>query len=411
MTAEIQSYRAAYVIPMDRPPIPNGTVSVSAGQIVSVGKHRSGHSARSVQDLGDVAIIPALVNAHSHLEFSQLLQPLGYPGIEFTAWIREVIQTRKTTNSTLSEKSVAIRQGLSESWSAGVGCIGEIATAPVDQDDYVLPPQPQGPLPIHLIVFNEQLGRSESQFEQKIADAKNFVSAKTNSRVTAGISPHAPYSVHSKLLAGLVKLAIEQRVPVAMHLAETSAERELLERRTGPFVELLADLGVWHAAAFLPPQNTLQVLQILAQAPRSLIVHGNYLNSAELEFIARQPSHMSIIYCPRTHQFFGHERYPLEKILAAKICLAIGTDSRASNPDLNLFTELQTVSQAYPGLSPLQVLEFGTLNGARALGVEPTYGSISPGKSAFLSLIRAASIGSKDWDGLLSSDATCEPIR
>ncbi len=410
MTAEIQSYRAAYVIPIDRPPIQNGTVSVSAGQIVSVEKHRPGHSNRSVQDLGDVAIIPALVNAHSHLEFSHLSHPLGNPGIEFTAWIRKVIQTRNTANSTLSEKSMAIRQGLSESWSAGVGCMGEIATAPIDRGDYCLPYQPKDPSPIHLIVFHEQLGRSESLFEQKIAEVRNFVSANSNSRVTAGISPHAPYSVHSKLLAGLVKLAIEQRVPVAMHIAETLAERELLERRTGPFVELLTDLGVWNETTFLPPQNTLHVLQILAQAPRSLIVHGNYLNSAELEFIARQQSHMSIVYCPRTHQFFGHERYPLEQILAAKICLAIGTDSRASNPDLNLFTELQTVSQAYPGLSPLQVLEFGTLNGAKALGVEPNFGSISPGKSAALSLIRSDSFVLNDWDSLLSSDATCEPI-
>ncbi len=151
---------------------------------------------------------------------------------------------------------------------------------------------------------------------------------------------------------------------------------------------MLQELGVWDPSTFSPVTPILGFLQQLAEAPRSLVVHGNYLNAEELEFIAHHRDQMSIVYCPRTHRYFGHRKYPLVEMLAADINVAIGTDSRASNPDLNLFEELKTVASEFPQTPWNKILELGTLNGAIALGWDPVLGTITPGKRAALTLVR-----------------------
>jgi cytosine/adenosine deaminase-related metal-dependent hydrolase len=156
----------------------------------------------------------------------------------------------------------------------------------------------------------------------------------------------------------------------AMHLAESSEELELLRSASGPFAELLKELGVWTPDAFEPGRRPLDYLRLLSRAPRALVVHGNYLDDEELCYLAEHRARMALVYCPRTHAYFGHAPYPLAKALELGARVALGTDSRASNPDLDLLAEMRLVAQTHPDIPLPDVLRLGTQAGAEALGRE-----------------------------------------
>jgi len=199
-----------------------------------------------------------------------------------------------------------------------------------------------------------------------------------------GLSPHAPYTVWPELLRRLIKLSRERDMPVAMHLAESAEELELLASGSGPLQQLLEERGMWDAAAIPRGSRPMDYLRLLAEAPRTLVIHGNYLNDEERTFLAAHVDRMSLVYCPRTHAYFGHPPYPLAELQAAGVRVALGTDSRASNPDLDLLAEMRFVARTFPQIDPLEILHMGTLAGAEALGRADDVGSITSGKLANL---------------------------
>ena len=145
-------------------------------------------------------------------------------------------------------------------------------------------------------------------------------------------------------------------------------------------------------------------LQWLSTAHRALVIHGNYLATDEIEFLSGHRERMSVVYCPRTHAYFGHDAYPLEAMLAAGVRVAVGTDSRASNPDLRLFEELREIARRHSAVSPEAVLQMGTLAGAEALGIAHEYGSITPGKRARLAVVTLPSNAGEPLAAILSAD-------
>ena len=410
-------YRAEWVCPVVEPPIKNGCVLVVDDRIAAVEVFSESldlpPSCRTV-DLGNAAIVPGLVNAHTHLEFSHLKQPLGQPGIKFTDWVRLIVGQRTDANQDDPQaKHQSIVAGIQESFQAGVWAVGDIATDPVDENAYLAD---QHRTPVNTTVFLEQLGRKQESLQQQSSqmDVHLLKNDLVPDSFACGASPHATYSVAWGLLDQICAAAKQHQSPIAMHVAETMAERQLCDSLTGDFVDLLQDFKVWDPASFVPRRSIKAFLGRLSRAPRSLIVHGNYLNSSELDLVQRNKN-MSIVFCPRTHQFFQHTPYPLQEMLRRQINVAIGTDSRASSPDLNLFADLQLVAKEFPELSAMEVLKLGTVNGALALGMESRFGSLSVGKHAAISCVvnedGAASQGAsgvEDW--IFAPKSRCEPV-
>jgi cytosine/adenosine deaminase-related metal-dependent hydrolase len=358
------------VFPVDRPPIEQGVVTIDGERIVTVGTEaESGH----IVDLGPVALLPGFVNAHTHLEFSRLQRPLGEPGMPLADWIRLVIAERGRGDR---ETAGAIRAGLAESLRHGVTAIGEIARC--DTNAY---PRIDGDLSLFLEVIGFSRARAESAYAA-LLEILSALEANRGARI--GLSPHAPYTVSPELLRRLVSLAGKRGMPVAMHLAESAAEVEFLASGMGPFQELLAERGMWDTEAIPRGSRPMDYLRLLAEAPRALVIHGNYLDEEERAFLAANGKRMSLVYCPRTHAHFAHAPYPLVELLETGVRVALGTDSRASNPDLDLLAEMRFVAQAFSQVDPLEVLRMGTLVGAEALRCAADAGSITPGKLANL---------------------------
>ncbi len=374
--------RARYVFPVDRPPIEHGVVTIEGEWITAVGTKVE---APDVTDLGPLALLPGLVNSHTHLEFSHLRRPLGTAGMRLVDWIRLVIAERGRGDYSAP---LAIEDGIHESLDCGVTGIGEITS--VDVPAHFFPR-------FDLTLFAEVIGFSRARTLSALGavtvrllprDMPDSYIGRATADIHFGISPHAPYTVSPDLLKHLIGLARDRGLPVAMHLAESAEELELLNVGTGPFQELLEERSMWDASAIPRGSRPLDYLRMLAEAPRALVIHGNYLDEEERAFLSAHADRMSLIYCPRTHDYFRHPPYPLPQLMAAGVRVALGTDSRASNPDLNLFAEMQHVAKAFPSIDPHAVLRMGTISGAEALGREAELGSITPGKLANLVAMR-----------------------
>jgi cytosine/adenosine deaminase-related metal-dependent hydrolase len=364
--------RARWVLPIDGPPIEGGYVAVTDGIIAEIAAKAP--NCGPTTDLGDVVLLPGLVNAHTHLEFSGLTKPLGARGMSLPAWIRTVIADRGRGDR---DAAAASEKGLAESAAAGVTTIGEIATSPTSC--YQVDGSPR------TLLFQEAIGFSAGRVDSVASEMERRVDA---AGCAAGISPHAPYTVNPQLLVRLVDLAIDRQLPIAMHLAESREELELLRDGSGPFQELLAERSMWDDAAIPRGSRPLDYLRQLARAPRSLAIHGNYFDAEEIAFAAAHPDRMSVVYCPRTHAYFGHEPYPLAAMLDAGVRVALGTDSLASNPDLNLLSEVQSVASCFPRIDPATLLRMATLDAAEALGFGDLVGSLTPGKRAEIKMVR-----------------------
>lgn len=386
------SFRAQWVLPVDEPPIRNGIVTIRQDRIVSVGE---GSASGTLCELGMVALMPGLVNAHTHLEFSDLTMPLGTANTSFAQWIGKVVQHRGQINAALMDQPAELAQrrksavelGLRESLAAGVAAIGEIATRPWFEEPFLDFAQSAD-----VVIFLELIGLAEDRIGPLLFLAQEHLSgsahlSRTSLGIQRGLSPHAPYTVHPDLLLGLCNLSQESACPVAMHLAESFAELELLRSHSGPLVELLKSLGAWHPNCLPRGMVPLDILEMLAGAHRALVIHGNFLVPEDMRFLAAHRDNMSVVYCPRTQAFFSHGRYPLPEMLETGVRVAVGTDSRASNPDLSLWRELQHIARAHPVVSPEEILKMGTLSGAEALGIEKRLGTLTPGKAARLAIV------------------------
>ncbi|MDA7952139.1 MAG: amidohydrolase family protein [Pirellulaceae bacterium] len=355
--------------------IENGLLGIQEGRIVELRKRRLTDSGT---DLGTVALLPAFLNTHTHLEFSSLSKPLGKPGNDFPSWISEIAKHKKKQGeSLLTSKGEATEQGVNETLKAGISTVGETMTTPYDLNWYAHSP-------LRATLFFEMLALSPEKGDTLLGQAKDlakrFSAFSPFSNLSLGLSPHAPYSVSQSLVKKITSLAKEERLPLMIHLAETEEELELLATHGGIFREFLEKIEFWTPAGFPKESRPLDYLEIIAQANTpTLIAHGNYLAKDDWNFLAEHPT-MSVVYCPRTHAYFGHKEYPLREMLARKINVTLGTDSRASSPDLNLFADLKLVARQFPDILPSSLLSLVTTNAARALGLHHEAGSLEVGK-------------------------------
>jgi cytosine/adenosine deaminase-related metal-dependent hydrolase len=385
------SLRARWVFPVWGAPLENGVVEITAGRISAV----HDRSDPATVDLGNAAIVPGLVNAHTHLELSDVDAPLQ-PAAPFTAWLKTVIAHRRARASrapavaaNVAADLAAPVRGRDESGRRGTTTIGDIA-GPNWNTTFAPGTGPR------IVPFLEVLGLVPERAADQLKKAQAHLAVGDG--ILRGLSPHAPYSVHPDLFRAVIDLAVKHRAPLAMHLAESRAELELLANGAGEFLPFLEELGVWNADAFRHGSRPLDYLREMARAECALAIHGNYFSKAEIDFLCEHPN-ISVVYCPRTHAFFRHGVHPWRELLGGGVNVALGTDSRASNPDLGLWNELLFLRKLAPDFDPAALLKLGTWNGAFAMGLEAEAGSLVVGKCADLAVVEVAEGDGSEWAG------------
>ncbi len=379
---------ARWVFPVSGPPLANGLVTIAGDKIAAV----ESHGTRTAdEDLGNVALIPGLVNAHTHLDLSGArgLIPPTDPD-HFTDWLRGVIAYRRTR--TPEQVQADIRAGLAECLRRGTTLLGDIAAEGASWE-------PLAASRVRAVVFHELIGLSKKRFAEVAADALRWVDDGRRDVLTCkpGVSPHAPYSCRADKLPALTTTLRMFGDRMMIHLAESPAELELLHKRAGAFLVFLTDLGVWEPGGLA--WGPEQILDFTQKAKYALYAHCNYL-SPETVFSDNQ----SVVYCPRTHAAFGHPPHPFREFLARGVRVCLGTDSLASNPDLDILAEARFVHARYPDFPGDQLLRMVTLSGAEALGWADECGSLEVGKSADMVAVPLPDRDAADPHELLFSD-------
>jgi cytosine/adenosine deaminase-related metal-dependent hydrolase len=370
--------RADWVAPMDRPAFRDGGVVLSAGRILAVGSVSSLRQAhdRSIEehDLGASVLLPGLVNPHVHLELSDLAR--GDRPAGFEQWLLDVIA--RTAPAAPDEASVrqATRLGVEQCLRFGVTTVGDISR------QCAITRQVLAPGPLRAVSYGEVLAMAQRRglLESRLAAAAN--ASNNTDYLRIGVSPHAPYSVEVDGYRRCLEVARQHGLPLATHLAESSEEAEFLSEHAGAFRRLWEQLGAWDDSV---PRFTGGPVRLahalgLLDYPGALLAHVNYCDDEGMNLLAG--GRASVVYCPRTHAFFGHPPHRWRDMLARGVNVAVGTDSCASSPDLNLVDDLRLIRRLAPEPPAHEIWELATTRAAKALGMADQVGTLAVGKSA-----------------------------
>lgn len=369
------AYTADWILPIAQAPIQHGWVAVEGERVVEVGSDRR----RDAVDLGRVAVLPALVNAHTHLELSYLRDAVP-PASGFLEWVRGLLAVRRTQLSPEApEILAAARAGIQEARVSGTGLVGEVsntlATVPLLLE-----------LGMPARVFYELLGFNRPDPVGHVRDARSRVSDMTrgNSDLRIALAPHAPYSVSPGLFAAIHDDLAEHPGDISsVHLSESPEEVEFIRHGTGGWRELLVALGAWTDEWRAPGVSPVRHLADSGFLDaRVLVVHGAQCSTEDL--LRLRAVGTTVVACPRSNQYVGVGDPPLEAFYATGVSVAFGTDSLASVADLNMFQELAAARRLAPGVAPRSLIESATQIGAQALGFGDGFGSIEAGKRAAL---------------------------
>ena len=365
------SYRAAWVLPISRPPLRGGIVSVDRGSIAGVGDRATG----PVVDLGDVAILPGLVNAHTHLELSWMRGQVA-PDTSMAAWAASLMALRRTVSH---EPPEPIVEAIGEARASGTCLLGDVTNTFATYE-------PLADSDLSAAIFRELLGFSAPDPEGLVEDIERQIAALTPlAWLRPSIVPHAPYSVSAALFGAIARHAAGR--PVSIHLGESPEEVEFLRHGTGPWRALLQALGVWDAAWRAPSCGPVEYVEQFGLVnDRLLAVHGVQFTDAELARLASAGA--TVVACPRSNAWTGAGEPPVDRFYASGVRVAIGTDSLASVQDLNMFAELAAVRRLGPRVPARRLLESATRSGADALGFGDELGTLDRGKRAELLAIR-----------------------
>ena len=377
-------HRADWVLPIASPPARRGWVAAEGGRIVACGSSSSappGFEPPAPFD-GAFAILPALVNAHTHLELSHLRGRVP-KAASFDRWVSALIEWRRLYPDPHAFEIVeAARRGIAEARASGTGLIGDVSNTLI-----TIPLLVESGTPSR--VFHELLGFSVPDPGAVVrAGAERLAAAVLGTDVRANLTPHAPYSVSRALFTEVQRaLAAEPDAVPSVHLGESREEVEFLASGGGEIRVALERLGVWNPDWRAPGCGPVEYMaRVGLLSSRLLAVHGVQLTDAELTVLARAGA--TLVTCPRSNRWVGAGDPGVQRFYDAGVRVAIGTDSLASVDDLDMFAEMQAVRALAPRQPARAILESATKIGAEALGFGAEFGTLEPGKRASLLAVR-----------------------
>jgi cytosine/adenosine deaminase-related metal-dependent hydrolase len=375
--------RARTVLPVCAPPIVDGAVLVVGERIARVGRWEElRHSAGAeVFDLGQAVLLPGLINAHCHLDYTDMAGLLS-PAKHFSDWIKAIVSLKATWSYT----------DYANSWLRGAKMLLHSGTTTVVNIEAIpeLLPDLSTSTPVRVISCLELLSlrkrqRNREAALQLVGEAELKLTPLPAEAV--GLSPHAPYSTSQELLQVAAQSARQRGWLFTTHVSESADEFEMFQQARGPMYEWLKPQRDMSDCDGRSPVDHL--FQSRALGRNCLAVHVNYLAVGDAVLLAQSRS--SVVHCPRSHAYFQHQPFPLTALADAGVNLCLGTDSmatmlksRTEPMELNLFTEMQLMGNTFPALRSQSIVEMVTLNAAKALGRAHELGCLAPGAWADL---------------------------
>lgn len=352
---------------------------VQARRIVDVGPPdamRARYASADTLALGGTLIVPAMVNAHAHLDLTALgRRPMTG---DFIDWVDMVMRERPQSSEAIR---AAVRDGLTQSAQAGVGWIGDIAGSDAAVEARWIGGDGAWPGGVSFLeCFG--IGRAADDAARRAWQRYEALASQCE-RAVVGLQPHAPYSAGDALYE---MLSAHREIGASTHLAETAEENEFVQDATGPFASLLQRLGKWDDTIRGHGVSAVGRLRRWLEDRPWVVAHGNYVDDADLDLLSRCP--VSIAYCPVASEYFGHRDHRYRDMLEAGINVCLGTDSIVcQRPDaaqpLGIVDQMRRLHEL-DGTDPWRLLAMATTNGAKALGLEEGCGTLRRGAPARL---------------------------
>jgi cytosine/adenosine deaminase-related metal-dependent hydrolase len=380
-------YCARWVLPISSPAIEAGALAVEGQQILAVGARSAlvtQFPEATVCDLGKSAIIPGLINTHSHLELTAMRGFLEKEESDFFAWLKKLTLAR-VERMTANDLNVSAAWGACEAVRAGVTSVADASDSALQSMNALREVGLRG------VVFQESFGPDARLVDENFQKLQTKIAAlreRETDLVKCGVSPHAPYTVSAPQLEMISRFASDENVPVMMHAAETEMEVLLLREGTGPFAEGLRSRGIEWRAPGVSPIQYLNDHGVLETNP--LLAHCIHIDELDLETMKKTGTRVA--HCPKSNAKLGHGVAPFGKIVEKGIAVGLGSDSVASNNTCDLLEEARFAlllarsvanhNQANPTLNCEDLLRAATFEGARSLGLEEQVGVLKRGFQA-----------------------------
>jgi cytosine/adenosine deaminase-related metal-dependent hydrolase len=386
----VKLYCARWVLPITTPAIEDGAVAVAGKFIVGVGT-RAELAARfpeaASEDFGASAIIPGLVNCHSHLELTAMRGYLEDVETDFFAWLRKLTVARMLRMNE-DDLRVSATWGALEAARAGVTALGDASSW---GDAAMAALRDVG---LRGIVYQEVISPDARVADELLSKLRTDVARlreSENELVRVGVSPHTPFTASERLLAGVTDYALAEKLPLMIHAAESADEDELMRHGRGKFAESFAQRGIeWHSPRMSPVQY-LSARGVLAARP--LLAHCVRVDAADIETI--RESRAPVAHCPKSNLKLGHGHAPFAAMYG--LTRGFGSDSVASNNTCDILEEarfatlLARLDKSETGgetYAATDALNDATRGGAHALGYGERTGALAEGKEADLSIFR-----------------------
>jgi cytosine/adenosine deaminase-related metal-dependent hydrolase len=383
--------RARTILPVSRPPIENGAVVISEGRVRAVGNwpDLQPHADGKILDLGEVILLPGLVNSHCHLDYTDMAGQLPPPHT-FIDWIPLIIAAKAAWD--FSEYARSWLNGAQMLLRTGTTTVADIEAVPD------LLPELWDATPLRIYSFLEMTGiRVHRDPKEILREAVEKIDSLSHPRCTTSLSPHAPYSTLPELLRLSAGAARKKNLRITMHLAESEQEFEMFMHARGKMFDWLhrnernnSDCGLGSPVAQLARNDML--------GENLLAVHVNLLAPGDAKLLAKHRVH--VVHCPRSHDYFKHPAFPRQQLVDAGINLCLATDSLSTvrqsgkeKLELNLFTEMRALASRDKTISSVDIVRMATVNGAKALGLAGQIGELS--ENAFADLITIPFAGKK----------------
>jgi cytosine/adenosine deaminase-related metal-dependent hydrolase len=368
--------RARTVVTMDGAPVHNGAVAISDNQIIDVGKFpevSARHPGKKIVDLGEQALLPGLINAHCHLDYTCLGGKIP-PRKSFADWIRAI--NAEKANLSDVDYVASINEGFAEARRFGTTTIANLTAFPE------LISQIQAP--VRTWWFAELIDVRSPESANEIVDLA-IESLKFSPNW--GLAPHALFTASRNLYWRCEEVARREKILLTTHLAESREEMEMFRQKSGSLYEFMTKtIGrpIDDCGQETPLEKFVGRLGGAPLSAQWIVAHLNELAENDFKLLKELTDKFHIVHSPRSHDYFGHSRFPFEKLRALGFNICLGTDSLASNESLSLFDEMRAFQRSEPGISPDKLFEMITINAALALHQEGSLGRIRRGFQADL---------------------------
>lgn len=378
---------AQYILPITAEPFQQGALLVRDGRIEDLGPAeilKTRYPDEEVKDFGMAALMPGLVDLHTHTENS-VFRGIVHD-VPYTTWVRAVIEKSALMEANDWRDSAVL--GCLEAISSGITCIADITMSGA-------PGYATHKLGMRSVIYREvgAMDQRRIDFAMRVAanDIAHWRELSDESRITIGIAPAAIYTCHPGMFTKVSEFARKENVPVAMHLAGSREEYQFVKRGSSPFA--VHTMGSKRGYVEIPPWLPTGVSPVryalnwgAFESDNVLAIHCIHIDDDDIKKLKEYD--VAVASCPRCSAQLGMGMAPIGEFLRARLRFGIGTDSPAATDSIDMFTEmrlgmlLQRAVDPDTFLDSTTMLEAATIGAARALKRDDLIGSLEIGKRA-----------------------------